>query len=122
MTIRVALQFLLALTYLIVPLAGHRYGFAAQRAADAEIRRQGHDLAVLVKHGLDFTASHASVVVSVAIAVGLATLAVLNLGDQAAAHLDPPAHPADRRRPQRPFPARRGQNILAVRAAPQCRD
>ncbi|MEU7852196.1 hypothetical protein [Nonomuraea sp. NPDC049141] len=78
----VALQFLLALTYLIVPLVGHRYGTAAQQAADAEIRRQGHDPAVLVKHGLDFTASTASVVVSVAIAVGLATLAVLNLGDQ----------------------------------------
>ncbi|GAA3248497.1 hypothetical protein [Nonomuraea helvata] len=77
-----ALQVLLALTYSIVPLVGHRYGAAAQQAADAEIRRQGHDPAVLVKHGLDFTASTASVVVSMAIAVGLATLAVLNLGGQ----------------------------------------
>ncbi|MEU4324637.1 hypothetical protein [Nonomuraea dietziae] len=78
----VALQFLLALTYLVVPLAGHRYGAAAQKAADAEIHRQGHSPAVLAKHGLDFTASTASVTVSVAIAAGLATLAVLNLFGQ----------------------------------------
>ncbi|GIH23584.1 hypothetical protein Aph01nite_18940 [Acrocarpospora phusangensis] len=76
------LQFLLALTYLAVPLVGHRHGVAAQRAADTEIRRQGHDPAVLVKHGLDFTASTASVMVSVAIAAGLAATAVLNLGGQ----------------------------------------
>ncbi|TDD16818.1 hypothetical protein [Nonomuraea diastatica] len=82
MFIVVALQFLTALTYLIVPLVGHRYGTAAQQAAETEIRRQGHAPALLVKHGLDFTASTAGVVVSVLIAAGLAALAVLNLGDQ----------------------------------------
>ncbi|MEV0611850.1 hypothetical protein AB0I81_00910 [Nonomuraea sp. NPDC050404] len=82
MLIAAALQFLLALTYLLVPLAGHRYGAAAQRAAEAEIRRQGHETATLAKHGLNFTASTGSVLVSVAIALILATLAVLNLGNQ----------------------------------------
>ncbi|MFI0424168.1 hypothetical protein [Spongiactinospora sp. 9N601] len=82
MHIVVVLQFLLAVAYLIVPLVGHRFGPAAQQAADTEIRRQGHDSAVLTKHGLDFSASTASVAVSMAIAMGLATLAVLNLGDR----------------------------------------
>ncbi|MFF3444248.1 hypothetical protein [Streptosporangium sp. NPDC002721] len=78
----VTLQLLLALTYLLVPLAGHRYGSAAQQAADTEIQRQGRDRAVLVKNGLDFTAGTASVAVSMAIALGLAALAVLNLNGQ----------------------------------------
>jgi hypothetical protein len=78
----VTLQFLLALAYLIVPLAGHRYSSAAQQAADTEIRRQGHSPTILVKHGLDFTASTASVMVSMAIALCMAALAVLNLGGQ----------------------------------------
>jgi hypothetical protein len=78
----VAFQLMLALTYLIVPLVGHRYGTAAQQAADAEMRRQGHDPDVLVKHGLNFAAGTASMVVSVAIAAGLTMLAALNLRDQ----------------------------------------
>ncbi|MFI6300075.1 hypothetical protein ACIBEJ_51380 [Nonomuraea sp. NPDC050790] len=82
MFVVVALQFLTALTYVIVPLVGHRYGTAAQHAAETEVRRQGHLPAILAKHGLDFTASIASVVVSVLIAAVLAALAVLNLGGQ----------------------------------------
>ncbi|WP_067824833.1 hypothetical protein [Actinomadura kijaniata] len=82
MSVVIALQILTALTYLAVPLVGHRHGAAAQRAAETEIRRQGRTPAVLAEHGLDFTASKASVAVSVMIAAGLAALAVLNLADQ----------------------------------------
>jgi hypothetical protein len=100
------LQLLLAATFVIVPLGGAHYGAAAQRAAEADLVRQGRpadlvrqgrpadlvrqgrpaDLVrqgrpadLLSAHGIDFTASRASVAIACSIGAVLAVLAVLVL-------------------------------------------
>ncbi|MFL6122219.1 hypothetical protein [Actinophytocola sp.] len=72
-------QFLLAVTFVVMPVVGMRHGAAAQQAAEADVARQGFPVAVLAERRIDFGASRGSVVVAVAIGVCLAVLAVLNL-------------------------------------------
>lgn len=73
------LQLLLAATFVIVPLGGARYGVAAQRAAEADLGRQGRPVDLLSDHGIDFTASRASIAIACSIGVVLTILAVLVL-------------------------------------------
>lgn len=74
------LQLLLTVPFLISPTVAKRYGAEAQAAAEAEIERQGFPARVLAENRVTFT-SGAVVggVLPVAIALVLATLAVLNL-------------------------------------------
>ncbi|TMR21338.1 hypothetical protein ETD86_15680 [Nonomuraea turkmeniaca] len=73
------LQLLLAGTFFVIPVVGRRLGPAAQRAAEAEVARQGIPGAVLARHRIDFGASQASVVLAMSIGVCLVALALLNL-------------------------------------------
>lgn len=73
------LQFLLAVTFVVIPFVGARYGPAAQQAAENDVTRQGFPVTVLAERGVDFGASRGSVVVASAIAVCLAVLATFNL-------------------------------------------
>ncbi|MEU8403597.1 hypothetical protein AB0C28_51205 [Nonomuraea sp. NPDC048892] len=73
------LQLLLAGTFFVIPVVGRRLGPDAQRAAEADIARQGLPAALLARHRIDFGASRASVVLAMSIGVCLAALALLNL-------------------------------------------
>jgi hypothetical protein len=73
------LQLLLAVTFMVIPFIGVRYGPSAQQAAEADVGRQGFPVAVLAERGVNFGASRGSVVAAVAIGACLAALAVLNL-------------------------------------------
>jgi hypothetical protein len=73
------LQFLLAVTFVVIPVVGARHGPAAQRAAENDVTRQGLPATTLADRGIDFGASRGSVVAAVAIAVCFAVLAALNL-------------------------------------------
>lgn len=72
-------QFLLAATFVVIPVVGAATGPRAQRAAEAEVARQGHAVAVLAEHKVDFGAGRASVVLAIAIGVLFAVVAALNL-------------------------------------------
>ena len=73
------LQFLLAVTFVVIPVVGARHGPAAQRAAENDVSRQGSPVTVLAERGIDFGASRGSIVAATAIAACFATLAALNL-------------------------------------------
>jgi hypothetical protein len=73
------LQFLLAATFLIMAFVAYRYGTDAQRAAEAEVAKQGFPTGFLAQHRVRFEESGVEAVLPVAIAVCLATLASLNL-------------------------------------------
>ncbi|WHT22684.1 hypothetical protein N8J89_16940 [Crossiella sp. CA-258035] len=72
-------QSLLAVTFWLVPIAGARRGTAAQRAAEAEVVRQGFLASVLAGRGIDFSASAASLVLAASIGLAFAALGALNL-------------------------------------------
>jgi hypothetical protein len=73
------LQFLLAATFLVIPAVGYLRGARAQRAAEAEVVRQGFPAKVLAQHRVSFEESGVEILLPVVIALCLATLASLNL-------------------------------------------
>jgi hypothetical protein len=81
------LQFLLAATFLIVPVVAYRHGASAQRAAEAEVTRQGAPAGILARHKVRFEESAAETVLPFAIALCLATLASLNLAGSEAGRI-----------------------------------
>lgn len=81
------LQFALAATFVVIPVAGSLHGPRAQRAAETEVVRQGFPATLLAERGINFGTSRASVVVAVAIGLCLATLASLNLTGNGAGQL-----------------------------------
>ena len=74
-------QFLLAATFLIVPIVAYRHGTAAQRAAEAQVESQGQDAELLSRHRIRFAESRAEMLLPFAIAVLMGTLAALNASD-----------------------------------------
>ena len=78
------LQFLLAATFVIIPVVGTRYGAGAQRAAETAVVRQGFPATLLTERRINFGASRASVVLAIAIGLCFATLASLNLAGNGA--------------------------------------
>jgi hypothetical protein len=74
-----ALWLALAVTFVVIPIIANRYGQAAQRAAEAEVARQGVDTAVLVRHKVQFTESAKQMLFPFAIAACLAALAAITL-------------------------------------------
>ncbi|TDD38224.1 hypothetical protein E1286_36530 [Nonomuraea terrae] len=78
-----ALQLLLATTFLVLPVTVWFTGEAAQRAAEAEVARQGHAPGVLARHGIRFAERAWEFGLALAIGAVLATLGALNLaGDE----------------------------------------
>jgi hypothetical protein len=73
------LQFLLAAAFVLMPIAGHRYGQAAQCAAEEDVARQGFSPTLLAQNRVSFTAEAAGSAISVGIALCMAALGVLNL-------------------------------------------
>jgi hypothetical protein len=73
------LQGLLAALFLIIPVVVARHGGKAQRAAEAEVVRQGVPAGVLARHRVRFDERPVEFLLPVAIGLGLATLAWLNL-------------------------------------------
>ncbi|WP_329082703.1 hypothetical protein [Streptosporangium sp. NBC_01469] len=77
--VAVTLQLLLAATFLIVPIAAWITGGSAQRAAEAEIVRQGRPPAILAQHGIRFKEQAWEFALALGIAGCLTALALLNL-------------------------------------------
>jgi hypothetical protein len=73
------LQFLLAAAFLIQTTLAYRYGAKAQRAAEAEVVKQGAPATVLAQQQVNFEERGVEIVLPVAIAMVLAALASLNL-------------------------------------------
>lgn len=73
------LQLLVALAFVSVPILGAVYGADVQAAAEAEVVRQGHAADALAKINVRFDESGVATVIPVAIALSLATVALLNL-------------------------------------------
>ncbi|GAA2805471.1 hypothetical protein [Crossiella cryophila] len=73
------LQLLIALAFVSIPLVRHRYGPAAQRAAEAELDRQGVPVTVLAANKIRFDAGGHETAVPVTVAAIMTGLAALNL-------------------------------------------
>jgi hypothetical protein len=73
------LQYLLAVSFIIMPIIAYGYGADAQRAAEAEVAKQGFPAGVLTQHGVNIKERGIDTLLPFAIALGLATLASLNL-------------------------------------------
>ncbi|MEV6341629.1 hypothetical protein AB0M12_43795 [Nocardia vinacea] len=79
MTVAAVAQLLIALAFVSIPLVRHRYGAAAQTAADAELARQGVRPGVLAENGMRFDAGGHETWAPVGIALVMTAMAVLNL-------------------------------------------
>ena len=77
--IAVVLQFALAATFVVLPVAVAVRGRAAQWAAEDEVVRQGGPAGTLVRHRIGFAEKAWEFCLAIGIAVVLATLAGLNL-------------------------------------------
>lgn len=77
------LQSVLAASFLIMATAAHVYGGAAQRAAEAEVAREGFPACVLRQLGINFEERGVELVLPIAIALCLLALASLNLAGDA---------------------------------------
>ncbi|WP_163506880.1 hypothetical protein [Fodinicola acaciae] len=78
-TIAAALQLLLAASFVVIALIAHRYGDAAQHAAEAEAVRQGHPAGVLAAHRVRFAETTTEMLLPLAIGVVIGVLAAVNL-------------------------------------------
>jgi hypothetical protein len=86
-TLAAALQILIALAFVTIPLVRHRYGPAAKASAEAELSRQGVPPTVLAENGLRFDAGGHETIVPATVAAVLLALAALNLTDGPGAQL-----------------------------------
>ncbi|WP_084955700.1 hypothetical protein [Thermoactinospora rubra] len=77
--VAVALQTLLAATFFVIPITAWITGGRAQRAAEAEVARQGHPAEVLARHGIRFEEEPWELALALAIGACLLVLASLNL-------------------------------------------
>jgi hypothetical protein len=73
------LQYLLAATFLVIPVLVLTHGGRAQRAAEAAVSRQGVPPTVLAEHRIKIEESVVELLFPVAIGIALATLASLGL-------------------------------------------
>jgi hypothetical protein len=86
-TLAALLQLLLAATFVIMPTLAFLYGARAQAAAEAEVARQGFPADALARNHVNFGEGPVGLLLAVAIALGLAVLAVLNLDGNPAGRL-----------------------------------
>ncbi|QWF85400.1 hypothetical protein [Amycolatopsis sp. CA-230715] len=73
------LQFLLAMTFAVIPVAALRHGAAAQRAAEAEVTGQGFAARVLAEHQVRFAETGKEALFPFALAALLTALGAMNL-------------------------------------------
>lgn len=73
------LQYLLAASFVAVPIYAYRYGTQAQRAAEADVTRQGYPASLLAKHKIKMTERAVDTLFPFAIALVFAVMASLNL-------------------------------------------
>ncbi len=73
------LQYATAATFLVIGLAAYRYGTGGQRAAEAEVSRQGFPPDILERHQVRIEESLAELLLPLGIAAILGILATLNL-------------------------------------------
>ncbi|MBE1876587.1 hypothetical protein [Myceligenerans pegani] len=73
------MQYTTAVTFLVIGLAAYRHGTMAQRAAEAEVTRQGLPPEVLMRHGVRVEESRTELMLPLGIAALLAVLATVNL-------------------------------------------
>lgn len=73
------LQFLLAATFVVIPIIARRHGDRAQVAAQREVARQGLPVAVLDEHHVRFAETSREMLFPLAIAALLTALAALDL-------------------------------------------
>ncbi|MEU4830166.1 hypothetical protein [Streptosporangium sp. NPDC023615] len=78
-TVAVTLQLLLAATFVVIPVTAGITGARAQRAAEAEMARQGHPAALLARHGIRFEERPWEFALALGVAACLAIPAWLNL-------------------------------------------
>lgn len=74
-------QYATALTFVIIGVTAYLRGAAAQRAAEAEVVRQGFAREVLTRHRVRIEENFAELMLPLGIAAVLAVLATLNLMD-----------------------------------------
>ncbi|MFI9581940.1 hypothetical protein ACIHCQ_08860 [Streptomyces sp. NPDC052236] len=74
-----ALQLLIALAFLSIPMVRSRYGAQAQVAAEAELDRQGVPSTVLAENKIRFDAGGHETLVPASVALIMVAVAVLNL-------------------------------------------
>lgn len=74
-----ALQYATSATFLVIGLAAYRYGAAGQRAAEAEVIRQGFQPEILARHKVRVEESLTELMFPLGIALLFAVLATLNL-------------------------------------------
>ncbi|MFG2330026.1 hypothetical protein ACGFMM_10410 [Streptomyces sp. NPDC048604] len=86
-SLAVALQLLLAACFLVIPVTVWFTGAAAQRAAEAEVVRQGHGADVLARHGIRFKEERWEFALALSIGALLVTLASLTLAAHDSARL-----------------------------------
>lgn len=77
--IAATLQLLLAVTFLVIPVAVWKTGGVAQRAAEAEVVRQGRPPEVLARHGIRFKEEVWEFALALGIAATPTVLGSLNL-------------------------------------------
>jgi len=75
------LQYATAVTFVIIGLAAYQRGGAAQRAAEAEVVRQGFTREVLARHRVRIEESLAELMLPLGVAAVLTVLGTLNLID-----------------------------------------
>jgi hypothetical protein len=73
------LQLLLAAGFVVMPVVALRYGSRAQRAAEADVVRQGQPGGLLLEHGVRIEERRSDLPLPFAIAAILAVLGTLNL-------------------------------------------
>lgn len=78
-TLAAAMQFLVAIAFVSIPMVRHRFGPAAKAAAVAELRRQNVRPEVLEENKLRFDAGGHETAAPVAVAAVMATIATLNV-------------------------------------------
>ena len=87
MVVAAAVQLLTAVPFVLGAVVVAVYGARAQRAAEAEVVRQGVPAGVLARHGVSFGASAWDVPVAAGIALVLVVLAVANLAGRPAGRI-----------------------------------
>lgn len=80
LTLAAIQQFLLALTFILIPIAAQKYGQKAQEAAEKCVAAQGLDAQLLPKNGIKFTESKVEMLLPLGFAAVYMVTALLIIG------------------------------------------
>lgn len=72
-------QVILAITFILIPIAAQKYGREAQEAAEKAISAQGFEKGLLLKNGVKMTESKAEMLLPLAFAVAYLLLAIVGV-------------------------------------------